>query len=239
MAEPTNFPDAMRRLDNLRGMCARLGNLLEQEKGKTAALEVELMLEKQVSACIDANWVPLAPVPPQLVATIRAFIEEYHRAKAKHGEMTMDGTMTGNAAADTVLRLAALMEEVGEVATELTYDGAPEGVEGGQIGRLMKELIQVMNVAGTWHSYLVPGPVAQTAPAAPEPVEGELRPDREPPPHSDELGALWSDLPVGTILVAEFQLGATYQCPACTARSNPGQPGIDHMFGCPLRSVGS
>lgn len=44
----------------------------------------------------------------------------------------------------TLQKLAALMEEVGEVARALTYDG-DEGKE-----HLVKELIQVANVALTW-----------------------------------------------------------------------------------------
>lgn len=137
---------------------AALGAVMEERD----TVRMELHTEKQVSAAIDSSWTPLQPVPPQLVASIRAFIEEYHRAKAKHGEMTMDGTMSGDAIRDDALRLAALVEEVGEVAHELTYDQALMDeaglVEGGQLGRLQKELIQVANVALTWHSYLVPGP---------------------------------------------------------------------------------
>lgn len=154
-------------LDEARAQRDGLGQQLDKLRELYRERYMEMMdLREKLAAVLGLedldHWVsrhPL-PCPPQLETTVQAFIAEYWRAKHKHGEMTMDGKMTGNAAADTVLRLAALMEEVGEVATELTYDGAAEGagVEGGQLGRLMKELIQVMNVAGTWHSYLVPGP---------------------------------------------------------------------------------
>lgn len=131
-----------------------------------ARLEKELHLERQVSTVMDAKWTPSRPVPPQLAKVLEMVVAEYHRAKAKHGEMTMDGTMTGDRVRDDALRLAALMEEVGEVAHELTYDSQPEGVEGGQLGRLLKEMVQVGNVAVTWASALVPGPAAQM-PAVP------------------------------------------------------------------------
>lgn len=67
---------------------------------------------------------------------------EYTRAKNKHGEYTLDGELISDQQ-----RLAALMEEVGEVARALTYD--QDHAE-----ELIKELVQVANVALTWASYL-------------------------------------------------------------------------------------
>jgi NTP pyrophosphatase (non-canonical NTP hydrolase) len=72
---------------------------------------------------------------------------EYDRAKAKHGENTLDGPRSND-----LLRLAALVEEVGEVAHELTYD--QEGNPEERAARLRAELIDVANVAVTWASIL-------------------------------------------------------------------------------------
>jgi len=77
----------------------------------------------------------------------RDVMYEYDHAKAKHGENTLDGSLSND-----LLRLAALVEEVGEVAHELTYDQEGNAIE--RAARLKKELIQVMNVAGTWASIL-------------------------------------------------------------------------------------
>ena len=76
---------------------------------------------------------------------IAGLVAEYDRAKAKHGENTLDGTESND-----LRRLAALVEEVGEVAELLTYDKARmHGAE-----RLRAELVQVANVAVTWASIL-------------------------------------------------------------------------------------
>ena len=90
---------------------------------------------------------------------LRLVMNEYDRAKLKHGDYTLDGVKSND-----VLRLAALVEEVGEVATELTYDHSqlPEGGTRAEVevlqaelkARLKKELIQVANVALTWASIL-------------------------------------------------------------------------------------
>lgn len=74
---------------------------------------------------------------------IRAVIAEYDRAKGKHGEHTLDGAL-----ATDLTRLAALVEEVGEVAEAMTYDA------GERAAALKKELVQVANVALTWASTL-------------------------------------------------------------------------------------
>lgn len=90
---------------------------------------------------------------------IRAVMAEYDRAKEKHGEHTLDGALSND-----MLRLAALVEEVGEVAHELTYDQQPLPEDGTRAevaalhadlnARLKKELIQVASVALTWASIL-------------------------------------------------------------------------------------
>jgi hypothetical protein len=84
---------------------------------------------------------------------------EYTRAKLKHGESTLDSPLAGD-----LVRLAALVEEVGEAASELTYDrsrtyvttqtGAGVPVTESPSQRLRRELIQVANVALTWASIL-------------------------------------------------------------------------------------
>lgn len=70
-----------------------------------------------------------------------AVAAEYYSAKEKHGEFSLDSP-----ASNDVLRLAALVEEVGEVASALTYDGDQ--------ANLRAELIQAANVSLTWASVL-------------------------------------------------------------------------------------
>lgn len=71
--------------------------------------------------------------------TLTAIQAESIRAHIKHGEHSML-----NPAMSNYERLAILMEEVGEVAHELTYD-QPDSKE-----RLEKELIQVGSVVASW-----------------------------------------------------------------------------------------
>ncbi len=73
--------------------------------------------------------------------TLQAVRAESIRAHIKHkdhGGSIFDPNMS------TLAKLAALVEEVGEVGRALTYDG-DEGKD-----HLVKELIQVANVALTW-----------------------------------------------------------------------------------------
>ena len=88
------------------------------------------------------------PITPELLDVV----SEYSSAKEKHGEFTLDGNMSGGnvfSSANDLLRLSALMEEVGEVAQLFTYDKK-------RINKnvLRRELIQVANVAITWASIL-------------------------------------------------------------------------------------
>lgn len=77
-------------------------------------------------------------------------MDEYNRAKVKHGDNTLDGT-----ASNDLFRLAALVEEVGEVAHELTYDSHDDDDEEIERVKALKlELIQCANVALTWASTL-------------------------------------------------------------------------------------
>jgi hypothetical protein len=80
-----------------------------------------------------------------VIAEVR---DEYLRAKVKHGEHTLDGSLSND-----LLRLAALTEEVGEVASLLTYDGSV-GSDLEVAKSLRAELIQVASVALTWASIL-------------------------------------------------------------------------------------
>ena len=75
--------------------------------------------------------------------TLSAVQAEATGAHAKHGEHSMLGP--GYSSGD---RLAILVEEVGEVAHELTYD------QDGDQDKLVKELIQVAAMALTWVEHL-------------------------------------------------------------------------------------
>lgn len=75
--------------------------------------------------------------------TLSAIQAEATRARVKHGEHSMLGPRYSSGE-----RLAILVEEVGEVAHELTYDQA------GDRDKLVKELIQVAAMAASWVEYL-------------------------------------------------------------------------------------
>lgn len=75
--------------------------------------------------------------------TLSAIQAEATSAHLKHGEHSMLGT--GRSDGD---RLAILMEEVGEVAHELTYDAS------GDKDKLVRELIQVAAMAATWVEHI-------------------------------------------------------------------------------------
>ena len=77
---------------------------------------------------------------PRLVLseiTLSAIQAEATRAHLKHGEQYSSGE-----------RLAILVEEVGEVAHELTYD------QSGDRDKLVRELIQVAAMAASWVEFL-------------------------------------------------------------------------------------
>ena len=78
--------------------------------------------------------------------TLSAIQAEATRAYLKHGEHSMMGTQyTAHE------RLAILVEEVGEVAHELTYDQRDDR------DKLVKELIQVAAMAASWIEVLEGG----------------------------------------------------------------------------------
>lgn len=81
--------------------------------------------------------------------TMDAIQNEAVRAHLKHQEFSM--LSPRYSAGD---RLAILVEEVGEVAHELTYDGGGPGVGEGRIEELKKELIQVSAMSASWYEYL-------------------------------------------------------------------------------------
>lgn len=83
------------------------------------------------------------PVLSQL--TLNAIQAEATRAHIVHGKYSM----LGDEYTDTQL-LAILMEEVGEVAHELTYDAGGPSVGEGDPDKLVKELIQVAAAAASW-----------------------------------------------------------------------------------------
>lgn len=77
--------------------------------------------------------------------TLSAIQAEATRAHLKHGDYSMLGPHYS--AQD---RLAILMEEVGEVAHELTYDQGGPGVGRYDRDKLVKELVQVAAMAASW-----------------------------------------------------------------------------------------
>ena len=81
--------------------------------------------------------------------TLTAVQAEATRAHLKHGMYSMLGEHYSDHE-----RLAILVEEVGEVAHELTYD------QDGDRDRLVKELIQVAAMALTWVEHLEGQPQA-------------------------------------------------------------------------------
>lgn len=85
--------------------------------------------------------------------TLAAIQAEATRAHLRHGEHSMLGK--GYSSGD---RLAILVEEVGEVAHELTYDQGGPGVGEGRRDELVKELIQVAAMAASWVEFLEGGP---------------------------------------------------------------------------------
>ncbi len=81
--------------------------------------------------------------------TLNAIQAEATRAHLRHGEHSMLGPNYSSGD-----RLAILVEEVGEVAHELTYDQGGPGVGQGRRDELVKELIQVAAMAATWVEFL-------------------------------------------------------------------------------------
>jgi hypothetical protein len=98
---------------------------------------------------VMANWSDsgeAAPSSTRLVLsdlTLSAVQAEATGAHAKHGIYSMLGAHYTEHE-----RLAILVEEVGEVAHELTYD------QDGDRDRLVRELIQVAAMALTWVEHL-------------------------------------------------------------------------------------
>lgn len=77
--------------------------------------------------------------------TLNAIQAEATRAHLRHGAHSMLGPHYTPSD-----RLAILVEEVGEVAHELTYDQGGPGVGRFDKDRLENELIQVAAMAATW-----------------------------------------------------------------------------------------
>lgn len=97
-------------------------------------------------------------VGPQEVLSSRLLRDLRHealRAHRKHSRPENGGGSLVDPDLDVIKKLAALVEEVGEVAQLLTYDrgvgrfGATNALEEWR-GELRTELIQVANVAMTW-----------------------------------------------------------------------------------------
>ncbi len=86
--------------------------------------------------------------------TLSAVRAESIRAHVKHGDQSLL-----NPSMPAVLKLAALVEECGEVGRALTYDN------GGDRDHLVKELIQVASVALSWVESLEGDAVPPRSPA--------------------------------------------------------------------------
>lgn len=93
-------------------------------------------------------YVARPQLPPVFWGCLVAVTDEYVRAKLKHGDHTLDGSL-----ADDLLRISALGEEYGEVCQALTYDKRDSDALAHE-RHLRAELIQVANVALTWASIL-------------------------------------------------------------------------------------
>jgi hypothetical protein len=87
--------------------------------------------------------------------TLQAIQAEATRAHLRHGEHSMLSPSYTSGQ-----RLAILVEEVGEVAHELTYDSGGPGVGEGRREELVQELVQVAAMAASWIEALEGGPVA-------------------------------------------------------------------------------
>lgn len=86
------------------------------------------------------------------VLTLAAIQTEATRAHIVWGEHSMLGTRYTNSD-----RLAILVEKVGEVAHELTYDQSWCGTGESRRDELVKELIRVAAMAATWIEHLEGG----------------------------------------------------------------------------------
>lgn len=135
-------------------------------KRQAALLDQNEALYRALVA-MDSGWTPPPHVPPQQVEFVQAALEELNHARAKHGDGCIDGSKWSDAQ-----RLAIILEELGEVAKELNDEalGGKPGVEGGHLGRLLGELVQVAAMAIGWGARVMPGPAAQR-PAEPTPKQ--------------------------------------------------------------------
>jgi hypothetical protein len=107
-------------------------------------------------------------LPDRLRVATDDLLIEYRRARAKHGAYSLDGSEINDRQ-----RIAALVEEVGEVARLLTYDHDGPDSE----TELYRELIQVANVAVTWATVVHRG---YRAPTNEEDKENEVEASVEP-----------------------------------------------------------
>lgn len=101
----------------------------EEEQAEAASGVNDRSLTAQVAVALPLSSLTLAAVQAEAI-----------RAHAKHGPNSML-----NPDLPWSLKLAALVEEVGEAAHELTYDQ-----DTGDRSKLVKELVQVASVALTW-----------------------------------------------------------------------------------------
>lgn len=91
--------------------------------------------------------------------TLTAIQAEATRAHIRHADHSMLSP-----AYTSGQRLAILVEEVGEVAHELTYDAGGPGVGEGRRDELVRELIQVAAMAASWVEMLEGVPLPDIPP---------------------------------------------------------------------------
>lgn len=149
---------------------------MSTQQSRGSAAEVAVLLERLVdprpAAALRRTWDVLADVAV-----------ERGRQEAKHGERTL-----ANPEQPAEEKLPALVEEVGEVAHELTYDagGTPESLYG--------ELVQVAACAVAWAEALR-RKYASTHPR----ICADARPQRCGIRHVEPCGCVWRAVDIPSV----------------------------------------
>lgn len=163
---------------------------IEKQQSGWRAEHIVRMHEENASlrraiVAMDSGWIPAPHLPPQQAEFVQAALEELNHARAKHG----DGCIDGDKWSDSQ-RLSIILEELGEVAKELNDEalGGKPGVEGGHLGRLLGEMVQVGAMAIGWGARLMPGPAAELPAVATEPAPGAPVADGAAAPLWDQPG---------------------------------------------------
>lgn len=163
--------DEQVRADGIDPGDTRLGGILQRLGNLAAGMELSASASRPSKkseieqGCADAirDIIGTSDPAPASIAgdavglvlselTLSAIQAEATRAHLKHGEHSMLGKHYSSGD-----RLAILVEEVGEVAHELTYDQGGPGVGAGRRDELVRELIQVAAMAASWVEFLEGG----------------------------------------------------------------------------------